>query len=359
MSKCLLSICIPTANRKSELRNQLLGIAAQVEKLDKKELIQVVIGDNSDVNDQFINLDEFSNLNIKYIRNNKNLGYARNVNNIIKESEGEYSWLLSDDDFLFDNALESILKNISDYSDSNYVTFECGGMFNGKLFNKNMYFKDIEKKYFCDGSEFLEKYWSSIIFVSINIFKREKVLEHMRTFNLLEDVNEVFQNSLIGITFVAEKGEVLVINDPLLNDNYGNKVYSPKNINNVAVDKYCKLIKQLVKANISPKIINEMSRELFANILKYGFYSVIYKIEYESIQEHSEVYRKIYKDKNIALFARSAAIIIYLLLVSNASLAKVGLKIILFFRRRQTYHKVKSELDGIVAYGKSKITSTY
>ena len=85
MSKCLLSICIPTANRKSELRNQLLGIAAQVEKLDKKELIQVVIGDNSDVNDQFINLDEFSNLNIKYIRNNKNLGYARNVNNIIKE----------------------------------------------------------------------------------------------------------------------------------------------------------------------------------------------------------------------------------------------------------------------------------
>ena len=100
MSDYLLSICIPTANRRLELNKQLLGINAQIEKLDNTSLIQIVIGDNTDVEEQSIDIEQFKNLNLKYIKNSKNIGYAYNVNNIICNADGEFCWLLSDDCFL-------------------------------------------------------------------------------------------------------------------------------------------------------------------------------------------------------------------------------------------------------------------
>lgn len=359
MNKYFLSICIPTANRKLELGEQLNRITAQIEKLINPELVQIVVCDNTTVIEQIIDINEFKNINLKYIKNSENIGYARNVNNVINHAEADFCWLLSDDDYIFDNAIEIIIDNLLKNKDANYITFECGATSNGKLFNDKMYFKDIDKLYYTDGNEFLERYWVSIVFISINIFNRKNVIEHMNNYNLFHNINEAFQNSLIGITFIKEYGNVLVIKDALLNDNYGNKVYAPENMNNVAVEKYYKLLKQLISFELFQKIINDMSSELLRNIVHYGMFSVVYNIEYSEISEYIIIYKNIYNDVNIALKLRVAAFIIYILLIGNKKFSKLGLKFILLFKKNRNYRKIKNELDGIIKYGNSKIESTY
>jgi abequosyltransferase len=359
MDNYLLSICIPTANRKIELNKQLLAIQSQVKKIDSG-LVEVVIGDNTNHKDHFIDLKVFQNLNIKYIKNDGDIGYAKNINSILKNSNGKYCWLLSDDDYIFDNALEVVIDNLTKQINANYITFECGGTYGGKLFKDKMYFKGIKQTtYFKNGNDFLEKYWISIIFISINIFNRERVISHIDKYKLFDDINEVYQNSLIGITFVAKNGGVLVIDKTLLNDNYGNKVYAPENINNAAVVSYHKLLIQLMSFNISKRLLNEMSRELLGNVVNYGFFSIVHNIEHNEVRSYSEIYKNIYKDKSITTRLRLASIVIYILLISNKYVAKMGLKSILLLRRNTNYKKIKKEVNDTIKFGKSNHTSTY
>ncbi len=358
MDNYLLSICIPTANRKTELSKQLFAIQSQVKKIDSS-LVEVVIGDNTNHKDHFIDLKIFKNLNIKYIKNDGNIGYAKNVNSILKHSTGKFCWLLSDDDHIFDNAIEVIIYNLTKHKNANYITFECGGTYGGKLFNDKMYFKDIKQTYFKNGNDFLEKYWISVVFISINIFNRKRVINHMNKYKLFDDINEVFQNSLIGVTFIDKNGEVLVIDKVLLNDNYGNKVYAPENINNVAVDKYYKLLRQFISFNISKILLNEISRELLSNVVNYGFYSIVYNIEHNVVKRYSEIYKNIFKDENMPIKLRLASIVIYILLISNKYVAKIVLKSILLLRSNTNYKKIKKELNDMIKFGNSKHTSTY
>lgn len=356
-NKYLLSICIPTANRKKELTNQLKNIQSQITN-EYRNLIQIVIGENTTSENQFINLVSFSNLNIKHIKNDGNIGYARNINSIIKNADGKFAWLLSDDDILRQEAISTIIEKIKSRKKINYVTFDCGGAFKGNLFNDQMYFKNVNQLFYEKGKDFLIKHWSSIIFVSINIFNKSEVLKHMNKNNLIENINEVYQSSLIGISFVQQNGKVLIIDKPLLDDNYGNKVYSPENINDVAIDKYYKLLKQLIDFGINIEVINQLSSELLRNILNYGIYSVIYRIEFRGILSFKEVYKKISSDKKIQISLRFAAFYIYTLLNLSKTLAKTGVKILLFLKRN-SYSTEKTKVMLSVKNSKEKIVSTY
>lgn len=354
----LLSICIPTANRKLELGKQLTGIILQSNRLKDNSLLQVVIGDNTDHEEQLINLESFSELNIKYIKNESNLGYAKNINSVIKNADGKFCWLLSDDDYLFETAISTVIDNLQN-RDVNYATCECGGAYNGKLFSDKMYFRDIDQSFFEKGNDFLEKYWESVIFVSINIFNRDNVLRHMDEYGLSSDINEVFQNSLIGVTFISRFGKVLVISDPLLNDNYGNKVYLPQNINDAAVDKYYKLLKQFMMFNIPKKVIDDMSNNLFSSVFRQGLLSVVYSIEYQSVDNYRKTYKKLYRDARIAKKVRFISFIVYLLLIFDKRVSRVAVKFILLFKGNFTYSKTKKELDTLIAQCQTKIHSTY
>ncbi len=360
MSKYLLSVCIPTANRKKELTEQLIRVVNQTSKLDDIP-IQIVISDNTEHYEQLIDINVFNNSNIKYIKNDINIGFGKNINSVIENAEGEFVWLLSDDDFIFDDAVSVIVNNIMKYRNSNYIMIECGGTFNGELFNEKMYFSKAKSTYYKRGSDFLNDYWNSIIFVSINIFNRNKVIKHMHKLGLFDDINEVYQQVLFGVTFINQHGKVLIIKEPLLNDNYGNKVYAVENINNVAVDKYHKLLNQLRHYRAPSRVITEMSNKLFANVLFYGIRCVVYNIEYSKIASFSNLYRDVYKNKKNTVKVRIGSMIIFLLLISNKLFAKLGLKFLLFIKTRgsDNYFKVSEELKLMIASSKSKIASTY
>lgn len=359
MTKYILSICIPTANRKIELESQIISLQKQINENNLMEKVQIVIGDNTDNEDQLISNELTSALNVKYIKNQSNIGYARNVNNVLSAADGQYGWLLSDDDPTYPHAISTIYSKLL-YSNAYYISFDCGGTYLGKKFVDRMYFKDLERDAKISGHAFIKKYWESMIFISINIFNLEKTKSHLEKHNLDRAINEVYQNSYLGISMLHEtNGSVEIINESLLDDNFGNKVYAPGRINDVAVDKYAKLLIQLSKFKVDYEILLKMKNILIRNIFSYGLLSTVYKIEYKKIEEHLKTFVKIFTDKNHFISVRTSALIIYILLRTPNWTSKLLCIPFLHVFRRENYKATVKCVNQIVLKSSEKIASTY
>jgi glycosyltransferase involved in cell wall biosynthesis len=112
-NKILLSICIPTYNRAEYLKRCITSIISQ-DNFNSNE-VEVLISDNAspDNTEQVVKLfqDKFSN--IKYIKNEVNVGLERNILNLLKSFNGEYCFILTDDDMLLPNSLTKLTQIIT------------------------------------------------------------------------------------------------------------------------------------------------------------------------------------------------------------------------------------------------------
>lgn len=113
-----LSICIPTYNRSTHLNNCLNSIYLNGKIL---EHIEICISDNNSSDDTFKIINSFKNkINIKYNKNQNNIGVAKNILKTISMSNSEFCWVIGDDDLLFDNAVEEVLKKINEFKDTDF-----------------------------------------------------------------------------------------------------------------------------------------------------------------------------------------------------------------------------------------------
>lgn len=108
--KNLLGICIPTYNRAEYLQQNLELIIEQVNGYD----FPIYISDNSDNSDSEILVNELKNKyeNIHYKRNESNLGFDRNLLQVVGMSETEYVWLFGDDDLIEAGYIDRIVSEI-------------------------------------------------------------------------------------------------------------------------------------------------------------------------------------------------------------------------------------------------------
>lgn len=95
MKKPFFSIVIPTFNRSEYLRKALISILRQ--DFDDYE---VIITDNSTNNESEKMIRSFNNKRICYFKNDMNIGFNRSLYKGIKLSQGEYIFLLGDDDLI-------------------------------------------------------------------------------------------------------------------------------------------------------------------------------------------------------------------------------------------------------------------
>ncbi|MFH1968367.1 MAG: glycosyltransferase family 2 protein [bacterium] len=111
----LLSICIPTFNRVELLKYNLKSITDQFDiEPSLKNVVEIVISDNASSDDTKKMVVSFSEKyeNIIYHRNETNIGFDRNLNNVVNLANGKYCLTLGDDDALFPNSLSLLIKKI-------------------------------------------------------------------------------------------------------------------------------------------------------------------------------------------------------------------------------------------------------
>ena len=99
-----LSICIPTYNRATHLANCLNSIILYNAKSDLK--FQICISDNNstDGTEEVVRWAQ-KLIDIKYHKNTHNLGMTRNFLNVVSMADGDFVWMIGDDDLLVPNAI--------------------------------------------------------------------------------------------------------------------------------------------------------------------------------------------------------------------------------------------------------------
>lgn len=114
-----LSICIPTFNRCTHLANCLNSIILNT-GYNKKD-IQICVSDNCSTDEtEAVVRQAQKKIDIVYNQNKKNLGLAGNFINVVNMADGEYVWIIGDDDLLLPNALEGIVMLTDQNRDSDY-----------------------------------------------------------------------------------------------------------------------------------------------------------------------------------------------------------------------------------------------
>ncbi|GMK42110.1 hypothetical protein PCCS19_51690 [Paenibacillus sp. CCS19] len=109
----VLSICIPTYNRAADLNRCLQTIVHQIGDCS---LFEVVVSDNASPDGTQQVLAAFAkaypNLNLRYWRNDDNIGAERNIIKLLDDARGDYVLLHGDDDFFNDLTIMPMLHLI-------------------------------------------------------------------------------------------------------------------------------------------------------------------------------------------------------------------------------------------------------
>jgi glycosyltransferase involved in cell wall biosynthesis len=106
----LVSICIPTRNRANLLDQLLSNLTNQQQSNSYDFDFELIISDNASTDDTHnVICSYLEKLNIKYLRQNENLGAERNIINAYQNASGDYTLYLADDDLLDLNALSKLV----------------------------------------------------------------------------------------------------------------------------------------------------------------------------------------------------------------------------------------------------------
>lgn len=185
-----LSICIPTYNRADFLVKTLSVISKQL-----MPEVEIVISNNgsSDGTEKLVKdfIEKHEDKNITLLNQKKNIGFDKNVLAVVEAAQGEYCWLLSDDDLLMPSAIENILNLLNSKSNLslcviNYSRFD---VVQNKITKEKMIslLDDINTDNFNDfyftptPQGYFLVLGTNMITMSVNIFKRQSWQEQIKT----------------------------------------------------------------------------------------------------------------------------------------------------------------------------------
>ena len=114
----VLTIAIPIYNGERTIKNMLDILMPQC-----NEKIEVLVSDNCSTDSTPNIIKEYQNKwgNISYWCNETNLKTDRNCIKCLQKAKGKYTWLMSDDDIIMENAVDKILKFIENGDDMGLI----------------------------------------------------------------------------------------------------------------------------------------------------------------------------------------------------------------------------------------------
>jgi len=126
----ILSICIPTYNRKASLRRLLSRIISYSKKVPFK--VEACISDNASTDGTFEYLKQVrraSKMDIWITRNKTNLGFDGNLLNAIGLARGRWIWLCGDDDIILEKGFAQTLRKLDGMDDPGCFLVMVGSTF--------------------------------------------------------------------------------------------------------------------------------------------------------------------------------------------------------------------------------------
>jgi glycosyltransferase involved in cell wall biosynthesis len=115
------SICIPNFNYSSYLKLTIESVLSQ-----SFQDFEIIVSDNASTDDSVNMVKSFQDSRISLIENQVNLGFSPNLDKCTQNASGEFMILLSSDDVMFPDALETIYQVIkSNNQDSLIVMSAC------------------------------------------------------------------------------------------------------------------------------------------------------------------------------------------------------------------------------------------
>lgn len=106
-----ISIGIPTYNGAFRIKDTLDSIFAQLTP-EVSPFLEVIVSDNASTDETSAVVDSYIKIfpcAVSYYKNEVNIGYDRNVNELFRHAVGEYVWLLADDDVVKLGAISQVL----------------------------------------------------------------------------------------------------------------------------------------------------------------------------------------------------------------------------------------------------------
>jgi glycosyltransferase involved in cell wall biosynthesis len=247
-----LSIGIPTYNNPTGLKKQLDNILTQLENSQvTKGTVEVFVSDNSDNKDTSIQIGSFISKikNLEYIKNKENLGYDRNVDQILTKTKGMFCWLLSDNDPIDSDAIEKILNVIQENPDIGHILIDTSGKK-----EKSIVFNNMEDAITAEGYEIPGG------LVSSNIFNKK-----LLTF----DRSKYYYNDWIHMATLLEacaKNKVILIPNIIEKDTDDNCRWAKNGKTFETYTHLQSIFNDLVKYGYTEGFVNVMNRKFIRGL---------------------------------------------------------------------------------------------
>jgi len=188
----ILSICIPTYNRINQLDNCLNSILISKKNVDDFNFEICISDNNSKENTEEIIQKYNKELKIKFNRNEKNFGFAINAIKTVSMAQGEFSWMIGDDDLILPKTLLKLKNLLQNNSDNDYFFINSYhlnsiylGQFSSPFDTNNLNFENMKKispLKISRSAPFWEVIdpkvsWDFLIGIYLSIFRTEKWLK--------------------------------------------------------------------------------------------------------------------------------------------------------------------------------------
>lgn len=317
-NKPIISICIPTRNREKYLKECLDSIINQ-EGFNQKD-IEIVISDNAstDKTTELVKWYQKKYINIRYYKNEENIGSENNLIKSTTYAEWDYIWFFSDDDIMSYNSMkiikENIKKNDSDFIFCNFDQFSNNpyniNIKNNFKINKNYFFNgkkwffefitETNDRFFVNCNNYF--YWMSIKLIKKSIYERNIHLIN----NIDREKNCFPQNE--WLFFTSKDWTISIIKDSIVlyrTDNYSKHRASyleHLNWNRVVIQLYKNIIKYNSKYIALP-FLDQFSQWV-NNILQneYKIYLMYIPLKDFNNENYLKKINKFISDINIELW---------------------------------------------------------
>jgi hypothetical protein len=162
----LLSVAIPTFNRHDFLRATLQALRPQA-----RENIELVVVDNCSTPPVEAVVREVlggSDWSFRVIRNAANVGLCANILRCFEVAEGEWLWVLSDDDLVKPDAVMTLFQTLTHHPDLLFATYSLSAC----PIDKETIYETVDSFILA-----LPSVW--IAFISSALYQRRELLRHL------------------------------------------------------------------------------------------------------------------------------------------------------------------------------------